>query len=219
MDRFLLRSKSSSSMDDNKHYSFHDTILRKFKFIKTLKNYVLSKIRSAKYDLGNGSHQEVSVISYDQRSFTDVEKEFDLQTSVKVDTQAVQNLKKVLNESLHNKNVQNSTYLELLEIAEKTFARQLDIFEGILTILNAKNSENNCVQKKQKQLVASFINDESIDAFAESIVKNLINEITKSISGTGQRSVEGKLNAEIEEDLGYSYQIKQAKVRTSRAED
>jgi hypothetical protein len=221
MDGFLFRSKSNTNVN-SRDETFHELIFRKFKFLRSLKNYILSKIRTGRYELNNGADQEISIISYDQRSFADVERDFDLQTpssvsSVDIDGNVIELLKTVLDKKFHDNKPRQQAELELLEIIEKTFTRQLDIFEGVLKLANSRNIDSKKLDTWEDRLRSSSISEKSVDGFINGIIKNLVTEITKNAPCSDERltrlhsSIE-KRSLQLEENLGDNLQVKKTNV-------
>ncbi|XP_064212386.1 uncharacterized protein LOC135265926 [Tribolium castaneum] len=171
MDKSVPTISSGADLDEEKS-KFRETLARKFKFLGTLKNYIFSKLRKEKYNLDDSPPPAVSIVSYDQRGFEDAEKALDSECSqtIKLDPRILQALKTALNSKINDP--KPNANLELLDIVERTFARQMDIFEGLLKHINSK-SESDKVKLQRK--LRSSLKDRSLDL--NYIINNLVTEL------------------------------------------
>lgn len=170
-------SQSSSFELEEERASFKESILKKFKFLSTLKNFVVSKIRRNRYDMSKAQspQPEVSIISYEQRTFEDVERELEAQWNhtLQVNRNVLEALRATLNPG-YDDNMRPNVDMELLEIVEKTFARQMDIFEIILQQINSKNDSNKMEVLRELRRAA---NDKSFDL--NYLIGHLVAEIQR----------------------------------------
>ncbi|RZC33926.1 uncharacterized protein BDFB_002908, partial [Asbolus verrucosus] len=216
MDKSVVNNKSGQIPEE----SLQESILRKFNFLRSFKNYVFSKFRSGKYELSDNCSREISIVSYEQRTFADVEREFDLppSSSVKVNQKVIEALKKVLKQIPNDQSQQNrKTRTELLEIVEKTFNRQLDIFEELLQLINADNNVTGKMDPRRKQIKANTISEDSVDGYVNGIMRNLLTELTNATEATQQTALHNAEAAEptvsnIERHLGDNHRVKKPNI-------
>lgn len=171
-------------------------------FKKNIKNFFATKFSSSsKYELcdNHKQEQEISIISYEDNKCQEIEPKKQINNtktvptySLSIDEKLIKSLEKIVKErkklkpvpAVVNTRPLPSNFkgkLELLQIIERTFNRQIDIFEQLLKVTQNDLNQSATVEmnnKKQKALQKKAMHDNAMDMFVNDLLKHIVLQLT-----------------------------------------